>query len=105
MTYSQVDRIVEGGILPLADPVGLPDGIGKTYGLDFFPQRRELGLINVGGSAVVSIDGQKSRLARSRRSTSAWARKRWRSAALNLAILPSCTTTRARPTARCRPTG
>ena len=56
MTYSQIDRIVMGGIVPLAAPVGLPDGIGRTYGVDFFLQRRELGLINIGGPASVGID-------------------------------------------------
>jgi len=57
MTYSQIDRIVVGGIMPLAAPVGLPDGLGKTFGVDFFLQRRELGLINIGGAALVEIDG------------------------------------------------
>jgi 4-deoxy-L-threo-5-hexosulose-uronate ketol-isomerase len=56
MTYSQIDRIVVGGVMPLASPVGLPDGIGKTFGVDFFLQRRELGLINIGGPAAVAID-------------------------------------------------
>jgi 4-deoxy-L-threo-5-hexosulose-uronate ketol-isomerase len=57
MTYSQIDRIVVGGVMPLTNPVGLPDGIGKTYGVGFFLQRRELGLINIGGPAAVGIDG------------------------------------------------
>jgi 4-deoxy-L-threo-5-hexosulose-uronate ketol-isomerase len=56
MTYSQIDRIVVGGVMPLASPVGLPDGIGKTFGVDFFLQRRELGLINIGGPAAVAVD-------------------------------------------------
>jgi 4-deoxy-L-threo-5-hexosulose-uronate ketol-isomerase len=58
MTYSHIDRIVVGGVMPLAAPVGLPAGIGKTYGVDFFLQRRELGLINIGGAALVGIDGR-----------------------------------------------
>jgi 4-deoxy-L-threo-5-hexosulose-uronate ketol-isomerase len=58
MTYSHIDRIVVGGVMPLAAPVGLPEGIGKTYGVDFFMQRRELGLINIGGTALVDIDGR-----------------------------------------------
>lgn len=56
MTYSQIDRIVVGGIMPLAAPVGLPDGIGRTFGVDFFLQRREMGLINIGGPGLVAID-------------------------------------------------
>ena len=58
MTYSHIDRIVVGGVMPLAAPIGLPEGLGKTYGVDFFLQRRELGLINIGGNALVDIDGR-----------------------------------------------
>jgi 4-deoxy-L-threo-5-hexosulose-uronate ketol-isomerase len=36
MTYSQIDRIVVGGVMPLTGPVGLPGGIGRTFGVDFF---------------------------------------------------------------------
>ncbi|MGA3397727.1 MAG: 5-dehydro-4-deoxy-D-glucuronate isomerase [Acetobacteraceae bacterium] len=57
MTYSQIDRIVVGGIMPLACPIGLPEGIGKTYGVDYFLQRREMGIINIGGPARIGIDG------------------------------------------------
>jgi 4-deoxy-L-threo-5-hexosulose-uronate ketol-isomerase len=56
MTYSQIDRIVVGGIMPLNAAVGLPAGIGRTYGVDYFLQRREMGMINVGGPARVVID-------------------------------------------------
>ena len=57
MTYSQIDRIVVGGITPLAAPVVLPDGIGRTFGVEFFLQRREMGIINIGGPARIVIDG------------------------------------------------
>jgi len=58
LTYSQIDRIVVGGVMPLAGPVGLPEGIGRTFGVDFFLQRREMGMINIGGPARVVIDGE-----------------------------------------------
>jgi 4-deoxy-L-threo-5-hexosulose-uronate ketol-isomerase len=58
MTYSQIDRIVVGGVMPLTAPVRLPGGIGKTFGVDYFLERRELGLVNIGGPALVSIDGR-----------------------------------------------
>ena len=56
MTYSHVDRIVFGGIMPVADEVGMPD-LGKTYGTAYFLERREMGLINIGGAGVVAVDG------------------------------------------------
>src|SRR5664279_4245563 len=58
MTYSHIDRIVVGGVMPIAGPVGLPEGIGRTYGVDFFLQRREMGIINIGGPARVVIDSE-----------------------------------------------
>ena len=58
MTYSHIDRIVVGGVMPLAAPLGLPDGIGRTFGVEFFLQRREIGIINIGGPAQVAIDGE-----------------------------------------------
>jgi 4-deoxy-L-threo-5-hexosulose-uronate ketol-isomerase len=62
MTYSQIDRIVVGGIVPLAAPVGLPGGIGKTFGVEYFLQRRELGMVNIGGTGLIDIDGKTCEL-------------------------------------------
>ena len=56
MTYSHVDRIVFGGIMPVAGEISMPD-LGKTYGTAYFLERRELGLINIGGAGVVIVDG------------------------------------------------
>ncbi len=58
MTYSHIDRIVVGGVMPLDSPVGLPVEIGRAYGVDFFLQRREMGIINIGGPARIIIDGE-----------------------------------------------
>jgi 4-deoxy-L-threo-5-hexosulose-uronate ketol-isomerase len=57
MTYSHIDRIVVGGVMPVGAEVVLPD-LGKTYGTSYFLERRELGLINIGGPGVVLIDGK-----------------------------------------------
>jgi len=56
MTYSHVDRIVFGGIMPVAAEVTLPD-LGKTYGTSFFLERREMGIINIGGDGLIVVDG------------------------------------------------
>ena len=57
LTYSQIDRIIVGGILPVTKPVTFSAELGKHTGTDFFLQRRELGLINIGGDARVTVDG------------------------------------------------
>ena len=57
LTYSQIDRIIVGGIMPVASGVTFSAELGKHTGTDFFLQRRELGLINIGGAARVVVDG------------------------------------------------
>jgi len=57
LTYSQIDRIIVGGIMPVAQAVSFAPELGKHTGTDFFLQRRELGLINIGGAARVTVDG------------------------------------------------
>lgn len=56
MTYSHVDRIVFGGVMPVTIGVSLPD-LGKTFGTDYFLERREMGVINIGGAGVIEVDG------------------------------------------------
>ncbi len=58
LTYSQIDRIIVGGIMPLSQGVTFSAALGKYTGTDFFLQRRELGLINIGGAARVVVDGE-----------------------------------------------
>lgn len=58
LTYSQIDRIIVGGIMPVSRPVTFSPELGRYTGTDFFLQRRELGLINIGGAARVKVDEQ-----------------------------------------------
>ena len=58
LTYSQIDRIIVGGIMPVKQAVSFSPELGKHTGTDFFLQRRELGLINIGGAARVKVDEQ-----------------------------------------------
>lgn len=55
LTYSHIDRIIVGGVVPTAAPVVLEGG--KEIGVDFFLQRRELGVINIGDAGSVIVDG------------------------------------------------
>ncbi len=59
ITYSHIDRIIFGGIKPVHNEVILDPDLGKAIGVDFFLQRRELGLINIGGDGVVIVDGER----------------------------------------------
>ena len=58
LTYSQIDRIIVGGIQPVTKAVTFSPELGKHTGTDFFLQRRELGLINIGGGALVVVDSK-----------------------------------------------
>ena len=55
LTYSMYDRYIVGGIMPAGKPVKL--GVYDEIKADYFLQRREMGLINVGGTAKVVADG------------------------------------------------
>ncbi|WP_044362783.1 5-dehydro-4-deoxy-D-glucuronate isomerase [Vibrio fluvialis] len=56
LTYSHIDRIIVGGAVPTDAPIVFQGG--KEIGVDFFLQRRELGVINIGEPGIVTVDGQ-----------------------------------------------
>ncbi len=57
MVYSHIDRIIVAGIVPTDKALCLEGS--KALGCDFFLQRRELGVINIGGAGIVTLDGNK----------------------------------------------
>ena len=55
LVYSHYDRMIIGGSVPLKENISLPnEGELKAA---YFLERRELGIINVGGSGIVTADG------------------------------------------------
>jgi 4-deoxy-L-threo-5-hexosulose-uronate ketol-isomerase len=62
MVYSHVDRIIVGGVCPVDQ--ALSPETARELGVDFFLQRREIGIINVGGSGIAIADGSEYRLDR-----------------------------------------
>ncbi len=58
MTYSHIDRIIVGGILPVSKAVSIGNEVGKQLGVSYFLERRELGAINIGGPGLIVVDGQ-----------------------------------------------
>jgi len=57
LTYTYNDRMIFGGVTPAAEPLEIK--LDKDLGVDYFLQRRELGIINIGGAGSITIDGQK----------------------------------------------
>ena len=60
LTYSHVDRIIAGGIMPVNKALTLE--AGKEMGVDYFFERREAGIINVGGKGSITLDGERFEL-------------------------------------------
>ncbi|WP_435163306.1 5-dehydro-4-deoxy-D-glucuronate isomerase [Paenibacillus glycanilyticus] len=56
LTYSHVDRFIIGGAVPVNQSVKL-EADTKTMGAATFLERREIGIINVGGRGTVTVDG------------------------------------------------
>lgn len=57
----EVDRTVIGGVCPAAAPLALPNPPDLRAG--FFLERREAGVINLGGPGEITVDGQTFALA------------------------------------------
>ncbi len=58
--YSHVDRMVTLGIMPVREQVSIDKGIDiwKNFGTEYFLERRECGMFNVGGPGRVIADDQ-----------------------------------------------
>jgi 4-deoxy-L-threo-5-hexosulose-uronate ketol-isomerase len=57
LTYSHHDRIIAGGVMPVDQELQLP--VTKDLGTDYFLERREMGVINIGGAGYIILDGKK----------------------------------------------
>lgn len=96
MLYSHIDRIIVGGIMPVAKTVSVGGEVGKQLGVSYFLERRELGVINIGGPGTITVDTSATKLVTATRCTSAKGRKKWCSPALMAANRRSFTTTAPR---------
>jgi 4-deoxy-L-threo-5-hexosulose-uronate ketol-isomerase len=61
MVYSHVDRAILGGATPLEQPLKLESS--KELAAEYFTQRREIGVINIGQEGMVVVDGKEYPLA------------------------------------------
>ena len=55
--YTHYDRMVVGGVVPTSEKMLLKNA--EQLKSEFFLQRRELGIINLGGAGVVTADGKE----------------------------------------------
>lgn len=60
LTYSLYDRLIYGGVIPVGQTIALEtiDPLKAEY----FLERRELGVINIGGPGIVTVDGKQYEL-------------------------------------------
>ncbi|MFN7116998.1 MAG: 5-dehydro-4-deoxy-D-glucuronate isomerase [Saprospiraceae bacterium] len=54
LVYSHYDRMVIGGVMPIHQAILLPNP--DALKAEFFLERRELGIINIGGAGQVTVD-------------------------------------------------
>jgi 4-deoxy-L-threo-5-hexosulose-uronate ketol-isomerase len=55
--YTHYDRMLVAGAMPGATPLSVGEELAKVVGTEFLLERRELGLINIGGPGRVTADG------------------------------------------------
>jgi 4-deoxy-L-threo-5-hexosulose-uronate ketol-isomerase len=56
MVYSHIDRIIIAGVVPTDKSLKLE--ASKQLGVDYFLERREMGVINIGGAGKITLDGE-----------------------------------------------
>jgi 4-deoxy-L-threo-5-hexosulose-uronate ketol-isomerase len=57
LAYSHHDRIIVAGIVPSNQALSLP--VNKALGTSYFLERREAGIINIGGKGKITVDHQE----------------------------------------------
>lgn len=56
LVYSHYDRMILGGVMPVSEPVTLSNY--EDLKAEYFLERREIGIINVGGDGKITVDGE-----------------------------------------------
>ncbi|WP_067844065.1 5-dehydro-4-deoxy-D-glucuronate isomerase [Amphibacillus sediminis] len=57
LTYTHHDRMIFGGAMPTEKDLTIK--LDKELGVNYFLERRELGIINIGGDGFVILDGEE----------------------------------------------
>lgn len=61
LVYSHTDRLIVGSAVPAAGPLRLE--AGRELAADYFTQRREIGVLNIGDEGTVRVEGTDYTLA------------------------------------------
>ena len=61
LVYSHIDRIITGSATPVNKVLKLE--AGDELRAEYFLQRREMGVINIGGDGIIYVDGKKYEVA------------------------------------------
>lgn len=62
LLYCEVERAVVGSAVPTGGPLKL--AAGRELAAEYFCQRREVGVLNIGGPGRVTVDGRKFEMSR-----------------------------------------
>ena len=63
LTYSHIDRMIIGGALPVSAAIAL-SAPAHDIGAETFLERREIGIVNIGGAGMIAVDGETYAMAR-----------------------------------------
>jgi 4-deoxy-L-threo-5-hexosulose-uronate ketol-isomerase len=55
LLYCEVERAISGAAVPTSETLVLE--AGKELAADYFCQRREVGVLNIGAAGIVTVDG------------------------------------------------
>lgn len=61
LVYSHIDRIIIGGAMPVSETLHLT--AGEELRAEYFLERREMGVINIGGAGIITVDGREYQVA------------------------------------------
>lgn len=57
LTLSHFDRYITGGVMPIKQKIALPNP--DNLKAEYFLERREIGIINVGSTGIITADGEQ----------------------------------------------
>src|ERR1017187_4054611 len=62
LVYTDVDRAIVGGVVPTTQKLALEDS--KELAATYCAERREIGMLNLGGKGAITVDGKEFALAK-----------------------------------------